>query len=63
MKFRREAVQTGVAARRATGGFRRRTCSEAAGLDQYVEEADRAQRGRHARIRSSSSRSFMNKAD
>ncbi|MBN1566741.1 MAG: hypothetical protein JXA73_02775, partial [Acidobacteria bacterium] len=54
MKVRREAVQTGVAARRATGGFRRRT-------RQYVEEADRAQRGRHARIRRRS-RSFMNKA-
>jgi hypothetical protein len=51
MKVRREAVQTGVATRRAMEGFRRRT-------QQYVEESDRAQRSRHARIRRS--RSFMN---
>jgi len=51
MKVRSEAAQTGVATRRATGGFRRRTW-------QYVEESDRAQRSRHARIRRRS-RSFM----
>jgi len=37
------------------------TRSEAAGLNQYVEESDRAQRRRHARIRCRS-RSFMNNA-
>ncbi|MBN1568436.1 MAG: hypothetical protein JXA73_11375, partial [Acidobacteria bacterium] len=40
--------------------YKLQTCSEAAGLDQYVEESDQAQR-RHARIRRRS-RSFMNKA-
>ncbi|MBN1570924.1 MAG: hypothetical protein JXA73_24000 [Acidobacteria bacterium] len=54
MKVRREAVQTGAAARRATGGFRSLT-------QQYVEESSRAQRSRHAHIRRSG-RSFMNKA-
>ena len=55
MEVRREAAQTGMATRRATGGFRRRT-------RQYVEESDRAQRSRHARIQRRS-RSFMNNAD
>ena len=32
MKVRSEAAQTGVATRRATEGFRRRTCSLAAGV-------------------------------
>ena len=54
MKVRREAAQAGMDTRRAKGGFRRRT-------RQYVEESDRAQRGRHARIRRRS-RSFMNNA-
>jgi hypothetical protein len=44
MKVRSEAVQT--------GGFRRRA-------RQYVEESDRVQRSRHARMRRRS-RSFMN---
>ncbi len=48
--------------RRATEGPGGVTCSEAAGLDQYVEEPDGAQRSRHARIRLRS-RSFMNNAD
>ena len=43
-RFSSEAVQTGMDTRRATGGRRRRT-------RQYVEEPDRAQRSRHARIR------------
>ncbi len=62
MRFRREAVQTGVDGSRAKGGFRRHICSEAAGLDKYVEESDRAQRSRHVRIRGRS-RSFINNAD
>jgi len=52
MKVRSEAAQTSMATRRATEGFRRRT-------RQYVEESDRAQRSKHARIRCRS-RSFMN---
>jgi hypothetical protein len=44
---------------RATEGCRRRTCSEAAGLDQHIEEPDGAQRSRHAWIRLRS-RSIMN---
>jgi len=61
MKVRREAAQTGMDARRiwrfsasATEGFRR--CTR-----QYVEESDRAQRSKHARIHRRS-RSFMNNA-
>jgi len=42
MRVRREAAQTGMDARRATGGLRRRSCIEAAGLDEYVEQSDRA---------------------
>jgi hypothetical protein len=51
MKVRREAVQTGMDTRRATESS----------AQQYVEEPDRAQRCRHARIRRRS-RSFMNYA-
>jgi len=40
-RFCREAAQTGMDTRRATGEFRRRT-------RQCVEESDRAQRGSHA---------------
>ncbi len=55
MKVCSEAAQTGMDTRRAKGGFRMRT-------RQYVEESDRAQRRRHARIRRRS-RSFMNNPD
>jgi len=51
MKARGEAAQMGMAARRARGGFRRRT-------RQSVEEPDRAQRSGYARNRRRS-RIFM----
>ncbi len=51
MKAHGEETQMDRAVRRATGGFGRRICIEAAGLDRYFEEFDRAQRSRHARIR------------
>ena len=52
MKVRSEAVKTGVDTRRATEG-------PAGVLEQYIEESERAQRSRHARMRCRS-RSFMN---
>ena len=52
MRFRRQAVETGVVTRRAAEG-------PAGVLEQYVEEPDRAQRSHRAGIRRRS-RNFMN---
>ena len=48
MKVRSEAAQTGVATRRATEGFRRRTCSFAAGLDSTSRNPTERAHEKHA---------------